>query len=47
MIESALAQSRGRVYGQKGAAAWLGLPPSTLDSLIKKLNIRKNRFKLG
>ena len=29
------------------AAATLGLPPSTLEALIKKLNIRKNRFKLG
>jgi hypothetical protein len=46
-IESALAQSRGRISGQRGAAARLGLPPSTLNSLIKKLKIRKNRFKLG
>jgi len=30
-----------------GAAAAIGLPPSTLEALIKKLNIRKNRFKLG
>jgi PAS domain S-box-containing protein len=47
IIESALAQSRGRVSGPKGAAARLGLPPSTLDSLISKLKISKNRFKLG
>jgi transcriptional regulator with GAF, ATPase, and Fis domain len=47
MIESALAQSRGRISGPRGAAARLGLSPSTLDSRIKKLNIRKNRFKLG
>jgi PAS domain S-box-containing protein len=47
MIESALAQSRGRISGPLGAAALLGLPPSTLDFRIKKLNIRKNRFKLG
>ena len=47
MIESALAQSRGRISGPRGAAATLGLPPSTLNSLIKKLKIRKNRFKLG
>jgi transcriptional regulator with GAF, ATPase, and Fis domain len=47
MIESALAQSRGRISGPRGAAEKLGLPPSTLDSLIKKLKIRKNRFKLG
>jgi len=30
-----------------GAAATLGLPPSTLEARIKKLNIRKSRFKLG
>jgi transcriptional regulator with PAS, ATPase and Fis domain len=47
MIESALAQSRGRISGPRGAAARLGLPPSTLNSLIKKLKIRKGRFKLG
>jgi transcriptional regulator with GAF, ATPase, and Fis domain len=47
MIESALDQSRGRISGPKGAAARLGLPPSTLNSLIKKLKIRKGRFKLG
>jgi transcriptional regulator with GAF, ATPase, and Fis domain len=46
LIEAAMAQSRGRISGPKGAAALLGLPPSTLDSRIKKLNIRKNRFKL-
>jgi formate hydrogenlyase transcriptional activator len=47
MIESALAQSRGRISGPRGAAARLGLPPSTLNSLIEKLKIRKSRFKLG
>jgi PAS domain S-box-containing protein len=47
MIMSALTQSRGRISGPRGAAAALGLPPSTLEALIKKLNIRKNRFKLG
>jgi transcriptional regulator with GAF, ATPase, and Fis domain len=47
MIESALAQSRGRISGPRGAAARLGLPPSTLNSRIEKLKIRKIRFKLG
>jgi PAS domain S-box-containing protein len=47
MIVSALTQSRGRISGPRGAAATLGLPPSTLETRIKKLNIRKNRFKLG
>jgi PAS domain S-box-containing protein len=47
MIVSALTQSRGRISGPRGAAAALGLPPSTLEARVKKLNIRKNRFKLG
>jgi formate hydrogenlyase transcriptional activator len=47
IIESALAQSRGRISGPRGAAARLGLPPSTLNSRIEMLKIRKNRFKLG
>jgi PAS domain S-box-containing protein len=47
MIESALTQSRGRISGPRGAAATLGLPPSTLEARVKKLNIRKNRFRLG
>jgi PAS domain S-box-containing protein len=47
IIEDALAGSRGRVSGQNGAAARLGVPPSTLDYRIKKLRIRKNHFKLS
>jgi PAS domain S-box-containing protein len=47
VIESALAQSRGRISGPSGAAARLGLPSSTLNSRIEKLKIRKSRFKLG
>jgi transcriptional regulator with GAF, ATPase, and Fis domain len=47
MIETALAKSRGRIAGPTGAAAILGMPPSTLDFRIKKLKIRKNGFKLG
>jgi transcriptional regulator with GAF, ATPase, and Fis domain len=46
IIEAALAKSAGRVYGPKGAAAKLQIPPSTLDSKIKKLQIRKSHFKL-
>jgi transcriptional regulator with PAS, ATPase and Fis domain len=36
IIESALAESRGRVSGPKGAASRLQIPPSTLESKIKK-----------
>jgi formate hydrogenlyase transcriptional activator len=45
MIETALADAQGRVSGPLGAAAKLGLPPSTLDSKIKALKINKHRFK--
>jgi formate hydrogenlyase transcriptional activator len=44
-IESALAETRGRVSGPAGAAAKLRIPPSTLESRIKALRIDKNRFK--
>jgi PAS domain S-box-containing protein len=45
MIEAALAEARGRVAGSAGAAARLGIPPSTLESKIKVLKISKSRFK--
>jgi formate hydrogenlyase transcriptional activator len=44
MIEAALAESRGRISGSAGAAAKLGLPARTLDSKIKRLKIKKDRF---
>jgi formate hydrogenlyase transcriptional activator len=45
MIEAALAECRGRVYGDDGAAAKLGIPARTLDSKVKRLKINKYRFK--
>src|SRR5882762_7236904 len=45
MIEAALAESKGRVSGRSGAAAKLEIPSSTLESKIKSLKIKKNRFK--
>jgi formate hydrogenlyase transcriptional activator len=44
-IEAALADARGRVSGPAGAAARLGVPPSTLDSKIRAHKINKHRFK--
>jgi DNA-binding NtrC family response regulator len=44
IIESALAESRGKVAGPQGAAAKLGIPRSTLDSKIKQLKIKKHKF---
>ena len=46
MIEEALKESRGRVFGPTGAAAKLGIPRSTLESKIRSLKINKNRFKI-
>jgi formate hydrogenlyase transcriptional activator len=45
MIEAALAETRGRVYGLDGAAAKLGIPARSLDSKITRLGIDKYRFK--
>jgi transcriptional regulator with PAS, ATPase and Fis domain len=45
MIEEALKESCGRIFGPKGAAAKLGIPRSTLESKIQSLKIDKNRFK--
>jgi formate hydrogenlyase transcriptional activator len=45
MIEAALAESQGKISGESGAAAKLGLPARTLDSKIKRLKINKYRFK--
>jgi formate hydrogenlyase transcriptional activator len=45
MIGAALAKTRGRVSGPMGAAAKLGIPPSTLESKIRAMNINKYSFK--
>src|SRR6266850_2176397 len=45
MIEAALKETGGRVFGPEGAAAKLGIPRSTLESKIKSLRIDKNRFR--
>jgi formate hydrogenlyase transcriptional activator len=45
IIETALAATRGRVSGPSGAAAKLGIPPSTLETRIRALKINKLQFK--
>jgi formate hydrogenlyase transcriptional activator len=45
IIEAMLVETRGRVWGSSGAAAKLGIPPSTLDHRIKVLGINKKQFK--
>ena len=44
IIETALAESKGRVAGPDGAAAKLGIPASTLDSKIKQFKINKHKY---
>jgi DNA-binding NtrC family response regulator len=39
MIETALADSHGRISGPSGAAAKLGIPRQTLESKIRRLGI--------
>jgi PAS domain S-box-containing protein len=45
IIEAALRESGGQVYGPDGAASKLGMPRSTMESKIRSLKIDKNRFK--
>ncbi len=45
IIEEALRECQGRIFGPSGAAAKLGIARSTLESKIRSLNIDKNRFK--
>ena len=45
IIEAVLVETRGRVWGPSGAAAKLGIPPSTLDHRIKALKINKKQYK--
>jgi formate hydrogenlyase transcriptional activator len=44
MIETALAECRGRLSGPSGAAGRLGIPRQTLASKIANLGINKYRF---
>ena len=45
IIGAALAETKGRVSGPWGAAVRLGMPPSTLESKIRSMNIDKYSFK--
>lgn len=46
-IEKVLQQCRWMIAGERGAAAALGVPPSTLRSKMKKLGIVRNPHKNG
>ena len=41
ILKSALQQTRWKIYGEDGAAALLGLKPTTLSSKMKKYRMRK------
>lgn len=43
-LEQALKHCQGKVYGENGAAALLGLKPTTLASKIKKYEINRKKF---
>ncbi len=43
-IEDALVATHGKIYGDDGAAARLGLPPATLQSKMKKLGVARAAF---
>jgi formate hydrogenlyase transcriptional activator len=45
LIESTLAETRGRVAGPNGAAVRLRLPASTLESKIRALKIDKHKYR--
>jgi len=45
LVENALRETAGRVYGPSGAAARLGIPRSTLEWKIRALKIDKSRFR--
>jgi DNA-binding NtrC family response regulator len=47
IIEAALAASKGKIAGPNGAAAKLGIPPSTLDSKMRHLKITRAQFATG
>ncbi len=47
MIMTALRQARGKIYGSNGAAALLGIKPTTLSSKIARLDLRRDDFLFG
>lgn len=42
-IQAALARTGGRIWGSEGAAALLGIPPTTLASRVQRLGIERTR----
>jgi transcriptional regulator with GAF, ATPase, and Fis domain len=46
-ILQVLSQTNGRISGEKGAARILDIPPTTLESKMRKLGIRKRHYPMG
>jgi len=46
-LNTALAECSGRISGPNGAAAKLGIPRQTLDSMIARLGIKKYKYMSG
>ncbi|MBI1791393.1 MAG: sigma 54-interacting transcriptional regulator [Acidobacteria bacterium] len=47
LVVAALKQARGKIYGANGAAALLGLKPTTLASKLARLGLRREDFMHG
>jgi DNA-binding NtrC family response regulator len=47
LIRAALKQARGKIYGDNGAAALLGIRPTTLSSKLARLGVRREDFAHG
>ena len=43
-ILSAVRKCKGKISGENGAAKMLGLPPTTLESKMKRLGIKKSDY---
>ena len=47
MVTAALKEARGKIYGANGAAALLGLKPTTLASKLARLGLKREEFMHG
>jgi DNA-binding NtrC family response regulator len=47
LVAAALKETRGKIYGANGAAALLGLKPTTLASKLVRLGLKREAFLHG
>ena len=43
-MTAAMREARGKIYGSNGAAALLGLKPTTLASKLARLGLKREEF---